>query len=91
MKAALTRISRASRPPRPTVTSALAAVEAVGTPPSELSMPRVAFSFLLPALLVGFLGFFVLTGTWSTIAKILCLAFVALFFLGLVTNRQARV
>jgi uncharacterized membrane protein YtjA (UPF0391 family) len=54
-------------------------------------MPRAAFGFLLPALLAGFLGFFVLTGTWSTVAKIVCLGFVALFVLGLVTNRPARV
>ena len=46
--------------------------------------------FLLVAILAGFFGFYNLEGTAASIAKILFLVFIALFFASLITGRRPK-
>ncbi len=54
-------------------------------------MLHYALVFLILAIVAGFLGFGVVSGTAANIAWILCVVFIVLFLIGLVTGRRPPV
>jgi uncharacterized membrane protein YtjA (UPF0391 family) len=56
-----------------------------------LSMLRSPFFFLFAAVIAAAVACSDVSGTWSTIAKILFVVCLLLFLVGLVTNRPTRV
>jgi uncharacterized membrane protein YtjA (UPF0391 family) len=52
-------------------------------------MLNYAFTFLVIALLAGILGFGVIAGTAASIAKILFILFLVLFFVSLLRGKRA--
>jgi uncharacterized membrane protein YtjA (UPF0391 family) len=55
-----------------------------------LSVLYYALLFLLVGLIAGFFGFYNLEGTAAMIARVLCVVFVILFLLSLITGRRPK-
>lgn len=54
-------------------------------------MLQYAFIFLILAIIAGILGFGVVSGTAAWIAEVLCVVFIVLFLIGLLTGRRPPV
>jgi uncharacterized membrane protein YtjA (UPF0391 family) len=58
------------------------------TRPKEIDMLSYSLSFLVLAIVAGFLGFGLIAGTAAWIAKVLFGVFIVLFFVSLLTGRR---
>jgi uncharacterized membrane protein YtjA (UPF0391 family) len=56
--------------------------------PKENDMLSYSLSFLVLAIVAGFLGFGIIAGTAAWIAKVLFGVFIVLFFVSLLTGRR---